>query len=325
MRAARNSSGQPSRRRARAGKHTAAAAALAALVAVLAACSGGGAESGASDGHPGFAAEEGAAADSAAETPASSPDLAGGAAGGGEAEEADREIITVGSASLVVDDPVAAAAEVVRLAEQAGGRVEARNEWRTGDGQTTNAWLRVRVPAASMTATVDALGEIGEVQHLDVSREDVTATGRDLDARIAALTTSTERLSELLARAENVEDLLGIERELSSRQADLDSLRAQRTALSDQVAMSTLHVDLRTRATAGVGPDGFLGGLAAGWDALGVAARAALVALGAALPWLVVAGVVALAVLGVRRRVRRRRTGSAVAGTPQPAAGDDAG
>lgn len=291
---------------------------MSALVVVLAACSGGGAESGGADGAGPAAdyAQSDAAPESAAEMPAGTPVLAGQEAGA----ETDREIITTGSASLVVDDPVASAAKVAALAEQAGGRVEARNEWRGSEGSTANAWLRLRVPAAAMSSTIDALAEIGTVQNVDLSRQDVTATGRDLDARIAALATSTDRLTELLARAENVEDLLGIERELSSRQAELDGLRAQRTALSDQVAMSTLEVSLHTQATAGVGPSGFLGGLAAGWEALVTFGRGALVVIGAVLPWLVVGGVIAASAVVVTRRARRRSNSPAAA----PATVEDA-
>lgn len=284
------------------------AVAASALVAVLAACSDVGAESGATD-----AAAPGA--EYALERPAAEQAPAGSPAMGGEVDAGqDREVITTGSASLVVDDPVAASAQVVALVESAGGRVEARNEWRGSDGDRSSAWLRLRLPAASVTSTIEAFGDVGTVQSVDLHREDVTATGRDLDARIAALTTSTDRLTELMARAENVEDLLGVERELSSRQAELDSLRAQRAALSEQVAMSTLDVRLETRLAAGVGPTGFLGGLAAGWEALVTAGRGTLVVLGALLPWLVVGSGVAVAAVIVTRKVRGR--GAPAAPTP---------
>ena len=291
--------------------------AVAALAVGLGACSGDGSRAenagsapAADSAAPGYTVSE----EALTEAPAAEAPVLGGET----AVAADREIITTGSAHLVVDDPVAAAAQVVALVERAGGHVEARNEWRGPDGERSSAWLRLRIPAANMTATVDALSDVGTVQSVDLSREDVTATGRDLDARIAALTTSTDRLTELLARAENVEDLLGIERELSSRQAELDGLRAQRAALSEQVAMSTLHVSLDTRVTAGVAPTGFAGGLSAGWGALATAGRGTLVVLGAMLPWLAVGGVVAVGALAVVRHLRRRRAASTGAPTATP-------
>ena len=53
----------------------------------------------------------------------------------------------------------------------------------------------------------------------------------DLDARIKALQTSVDRMTQLLAQATRIEDLLAIETQLSQRQAELDSLKAQRTWL----------------------------------------------------------------------------------------------
>ncbi len=287
----------------------------AASLLVLGACSGG-SESGAADSEMAVTSAGGGAPVAPQDMPASeaqSFSLAASDSAADGAADADREIITRGSATVVVTDPVDAAARVAALVEQAGGRVEARNEWRGSEGERSTAWLQVRVPADRMTSTIEALSELGTVQSVDVSREDVTATGRDLDARISALEASTERLTGLMSQAGNIEDLLRAERELSSRQAELDSLRSQRTALSDQVAMSTLHVTLQTRVTAGEPPAGFLGGLEAGWNALMTFGRGLLVAVGAALPWLVPAAVIAAVVLAV---VRRRRRSADVGGGP---------
>lgn len=54
-----------------------------------------------------------------------------------------------------------------------------------------------------------------------------------------------DRIRALLAQADTIGDVLAIESELASREADLDSLVARRTALRDQVTTSTLTVDLR--------------------------------------------------------------------------------
>lgn len=94
------------------------------------------------------------------------------------------------------------------------------------------------------------MGDLGEVLSLNVVAEDVTAQGADLDARIGALEVSITRLRQLLATAETTKDLIDIEAELTARQAELDSLVAQRAALSDQVAQSTLVVSVSPRSEA---------------------------------------------------------------------------
>lgn len=279
----------------------------AALALGLAGCTGPqGDTSGSSEGGsgsvvepaPGGATSGGGAADEGA---------GGGLVGATEPAE-DREVVTRGTATVVAADPVAAAQDLARMVEEAGGRVEQRDEQRATDGEPASARLTVRVPADRVTSTVEALGALGEVSDVSISKEDVTAAGRDLDARIAALETSTARLRELMGSAADTADLLAVEKELAGRQADLDALRAQRDALSDQVAMSTLEVWLTgADAAPAATRAGFTGGLAAGWAALVVTARTVLVVLGAALPWLAVAGVLALAGRGVARVVRARR------------------
>jgi hypothetical protein len=152
---------------------------------------------------------------------------------------------------------------------------------------------------------------------VSVSRSDVTATAVDLDARIAALQTSAARLQALMDGARTTEALLAAEEALSERQAKVESLQSQRALLADQVELSTLTVHLAPFGVAPAGgPDGFLSGLDTGWRSLVSALGAAVVVLGVVLPWVVVAGVVAAAVL-VPLRLARRRTAVAAAAPPQ--------
>ena len=88
------------------------------------------------------------------------------------------------------------------------------------------------------------MSALGTVESINVSAQDVTSQTVDLDARIAALTTSVDRLTTLLAQASRMEDLLAIETQLSQRQSEIDSLNQQRTWLADQVAMSSVTITL---------------------------------------------------------------------------------
>jgi hypothetical protein len=220
---------------------------------------------------------------------------------------AEREIITTGSVTVVADDPAVAADAVADLAESAGGRVESRRQSEPEGDARASAELTIRVPSTQTTATVDALDQVGEVRDLSIEAVDVTGTARDLDARVDALTTSVERLRTLMGDAATTADLLAAEQELTTRQAELESLQSQRAALTDQVSMSTLHVTLVQVAPAEqLAPGGFLGGLQNGWNALLATLNGLVVVLGALLPWLVVAGALLLVARWVLRRFRRR-------------------
>lgn len=320
-RSARGDVGTPARRLARA---LLAAAVGGTLAVSLAACSGGGAgESGASDGGSADAARsEGfAEGDAAAD--------AAGAVGLAESPEqaVDRELVTTGNATLAVDDPFDAAEQIADLVEQAGGRVEARDERAATADEPGSASMTLRIPADRVSATLDALDELGEVQDRHVETIDVTGTAQDLDARIAALRTSTDRLRELMADADRTSDLIEIEAELSTRQAELDSRVSERNRLSDEVAMSTLHVEIVAESSpaAQAQPGGFLGGLSAGWSALVTTFNVVVLVLGAIIPWLALAGVVLLVVVTVRKQIAKRRPAGPTlleTATPAPAPAD---
>lgn len=275
------------------------AASAAALVALLlAGCSGGGSTA-EYDGGPALEApvapEGGSAEDFAADASA----------------EAERSVITTGWIQLTVDDPVASAAEAVRLTEEADGRVDSRTESPGTDTQPAHASLTLRIPADRLDDVVAELRELGRVDQVSMNASDVTQQRQDLDARIEALTASVDRLRELLASAATTTDLIAIESELTTRQAELDSLTQQRDQLVDQVEYSTVTLELVTEGVAPTaGPDDFWSGLTAGWDALVAFLSAALVALGVALPWIglmvLLAAIVVAIVLAATAPGRRR-------------------
>lgn len=232
----------------------------------------------------------------------------------------DRSVITTGWLALTVDDPVDSASEVAALVDRAGGRVESRSETPGTETQQARATLVVRIPADDFDEVLADLRELGEVSSVQLDASDVTQERQDLDARIAALQASVDRLLALLADASDTADLIAIESELTTRQAELDSLTAQRDWLADQVDYSTLTVELLSEGVAPeAGPDDFWSGVAAGWDALVRFASGLLVVAGVLLPWLGVAlvlggiatGIALLAVRGRRRGPHAApRTGS---------------
>src|SRR5690625_951191 len=293
--------------------------ALAALV-LLAGCAGAGSDSSSDTVHPQMA-------------PAGYTDTA--QAGDAQAEydgaaRADvdiqaREVITTAEVTMTVPDPAEGAGDVVQLAESAGGRVDQRSvrsedETRIEEMPPPGAWLRVRVPANGLEAFLEDLQDVGEVLEVAQSAEDVTQTVRELDARIEALQTSTDRLLEIMAEATDSADLIAAEEALSQRQAELESLQSQRTYLSDQVSMSTVTVHLRADYAPTIEPGGFTGGLQAGWHALITFVSGALAVAGMLVPWLpVIALPLALIYWVVRRRRRARAATPPAAATPHAA------
>ena len=233
----------------------------------------------------------------------------------------DRSVITTGTISITVDDPIEQAGEAAALAEAAGGRVDNRAETPGTDTQPASASLVLRIPADELDAVVEQLRGLGQVNSVSLNASDVTQQQQDLDARITALRASVDRLLALLADADTTADLIAIESELSSRQAELDSLTQQRDWLADQVDYSTISLDLLSEGVAPeAAPDDFWGGLVTGWNALLGFLSWIAVAAGVLLPWFGALLVIAAIITGVVLLATRRRRHPADAASAGPAA-----
>ena len=224
---------------------------------------------------------------------ATADDAGGDAALQEEVAPADaREVITTGSVDVTVDDPSDVAERLAAWVEAASGRVDERGGTDADEGHAS-AYLTVRLPSTQVSKAITQLGTYGDVGTVDIQNNDVTAQGQDLDARIKALEISIDRLQKILAGADSSAEVVRAEDALTQRQEQLESLQAQRKSLSDQVALSTLHVQLEQEGSASsVSPGGFKGGLTKGWDAMVDTVNGIVSLAGVLLPWIAVALVV---------------------------------
>lgn len=299
-------------------------------LALLAGCSGG-APVGGSDS-TGAKPETGQQADRgtsdgdesvAGGVPDSVPPEAGGGTGADELPEiapADatlaEQIVRSGDVTVDVDDITSAANRITALVAAAGGSIG--SEQRYGDPADGSADIVVRVPPDSFGGLLEAISELGEEQSRSIAALDVSTVVADVDARVASLQGSVDRLRSLAAQAISVSDLITIESELTARQSELESLQAQQRALADQVSLATLSVRLTASGDPEVGESGFLASLGDGWNALLGAGRGLLSIVGLLLPWLVVVALIAVPVLLVVGRRRPRAVAPAPAASPGP-------
>lgn len=224
--------------------------------------------------------------------------------------QVQRDIVKTATISVTADDLPTAADRASALATEAGGRVDGRTEYGGSAVDRARITLTLRVPADKLDGVIDGLKGLGTVESLDMQAEDVTSQRVDLDARIKALQTSVDRLLAIMRDARDPSALIEAESALSQRQADLDSLRAQRAALGEQISYSTVTVDLVAGATGGPAPEqyrGFLGQMERGWDALVDTGSNLLLLVGLLLPWAGAAVVGLALVFGLYRLVRARR------------------
>ena len=212
-------------------------------------------------------------------------------------EDAKRDVVKTASMTVTVGDTSTAADKAAVIAEDAKGRVDSRTEDAGSGRGRAETSVVLRVPAAELDSVVRELKTLGTVQRAETRAEDVTAQRVDLDARIKALQTSVDRLLAIMRDAKDSEALIQAEQALSQRQAELDSLRAQRDQLGDQIALSTIDVTFVAEQIGGPDPQqyqGFFGQIHRGWDALVTAVGNVFLLFGLMLPWLGALAVVGL-------------------------------
>ena len=301
-------------------------AAVLALLLVLAGCS-------ASSGEDSDSSRAGADLDSALDGPSveqMDSEMADDAAlgdGGEDGSAADGPAAAPGSVTtedapmmvrrvelkVLVEDVAAAATQARATVSGAGGWVQSeevvpRTETRPGHGS-----LVLRVPTSDLDGIITSLDELGEVTFSRSTAEDVTAEYRDVEARVATLEAGADRLRDLIADAPSVESIASLERELTSREAELDSLKARMKVLEADVSRSTITLHLAEESDdlqvlGGENETGFLAGLRAGWEAFVSSVTVLLTAAGAMLPFLALAALVGIPLLLWRRRRTRART-----------------
>ncbi len=309
---------RPTRRVTRPLTTAVAAIAVAAGLTALAGCSTGGADS--------QGADSADSAGSAVETPATAQGGDQSGAGGEALRDTgttvpdapavlpavqDRKLARQANIALTVADVDAAAAKVRAIAAAARGMVlsEAISSEPESPDLGGFSTITISVPTGALDETLDRLAAVGEVHSRNTSTEDVTAQYVDTESRVKTMQASVERVRALMGEATRLADIVSLEAELSRRQADLESLQTQLAALEDAVELAPIEVALSTDETALEDRDddtGFLAGLAAGWDAFTTSVTVLLTALGALLPFAVLAALVGVPlVVWLRRRGTR--------------------
>ncbi len=152
------------------------------------------------------------------------------------------DLVRTGTFSLQVEDVDASLTTLTNVMKSQGGYIS--GSYRYTDTSTPYLTVTFRVPAASFDAAVLALRAEGEVLSEQISTYEVTMQLVDLEARLRNLRASEAALLELMTRATTVSDVLSVQTQLTAVRSDIESYDAQRAALADQVAMTTISVTI---------------------------------------------------------------------------------
>ena len=303
------------------------------MTVLMAACSTSGSDSGSDADSPttSFDSESGGGAGGTGSAPGEAPNAAsrdlagaddtGSSPGSAGTPQMERAVISSGTVSLSSKDVAETRQQVQRIVDAQGGDITEENTETDDEGDTSYSRFVIRVPSPRFSEAMSALEQVDGVVASNRGSEDVTTQVIDNDVRVRAQEASLKRVELLLAEATSLKNLIWIESQLTTRQAELDSLKSQQSWLTDQTSLSTITVDIskkkaKVEKSDDETPAGFLTGLRGGMKALGGTFAAVATIVGALLPFAVVALVVGVPVWLVVRRRRVARPLPAPAETP---------
>lgn len=210
-----------------------------------------------------------------------------------------RSVVKTGAVSVAVEHPLDIAPDLAAIALKAGGYVQDSNSSPASQYQGESAFATLRVPADKLNSVTEEVLALGSFVSSSQSETDVTLQLTDVEARIASLTTSIDRLTSLMTNATNTTDLLAAESALTQRQGELESLVGQRDYLANQVDLATLSVSVIQTSDAAPTSQSFWDGLSRGWQSVINVGSVLVVALGFLLPWLLILAGIALVSGGI--------------------------
>ena len=209
---------------------------------------------------------------------------------------------------------------------QLQGYVEYRDVYHGGSYSNygnRNASLTVRIPVELVDEFTAKVSGVSNVTSSSENLENITLTYVATESRILALETEQTRLLELLAKAENMSDLLEIEARLTDVRYELENYTTQLRKYDNQVDYATIHLNLREVQTlTPQAKDGIWKRISSGFmenlRGLGTFLENFLVWFLASLPWLIpLGGIVTGVILLIRRRRRKKNNMKADPQVPQ--------
>ena len=161
----------------------------------------------------------------------------------------ERLIIRNGSISMVVEDTRAAQQSVEEMVAEMAGEgayVVSSEEYGGVEGGSPHVGMTIRVPATRFDEAMDRLADLAiEVTSRTESGQDVTEEYVDLGTRLESLEAARERLLEIMQETRTTKDLLEAERQLTGREAQIESLKGRMQYLAQSAQLAGIRIELQ--------------------------------------------------------------------------------
>ena len=143
-----------------------------------------------------------------------------------------KKIIFSSSLTLTVKNMDSTSAAIIAITNKYQGYVK--------EISTSSATIRIRT--AAMDSAMINLESLGRVDQKHFSGQDVTEDYSDYEIRLDNATKARDRYLELLAKAENVQAALLVEKELERLNGEIELMKGKMNRIDHLVAYSTITV-----------------------------------------------------------------------------------
>ncbi len=161
------------------------------------------------------------------------------------------QLIKTAAIRLTVTDIDVAIAKLRQILNQQQGDIYNFDDYRGGSGDRRRVNLTLKVPQQNLDKTLEAVSQMGNVISTQVSSEDVTDQIVDTDARLKNLRRQEAMTQQLMERSGSIKDVLAVSQQLSQVREQIERLDAQVTSLKNQVAYSTINLQMEAAIAGG--------------------------------------------------------------------------
>jgi hypothetical protein len=127
--------------------------------------------------------------------------------------------------------------KVIDVAESLGGHIAGRKDQS----------VQIKVPSASFREAMTKIEAIGGVVGRSVTADDVSEEFHDLEVRLGNLRATRTRLQDFLGKANGIQDMLTVERELERVALEIDRMEGRLEFLRTRASMSVISVALTAK------------------------------------------------------------------------------
>lgn len=161
-----------------------------------------------------------------------------------------QKVIYTGEVRGRVDHVSKAVDHVAQIAKQQEAYITTSDSYHSDDGKTHRVTYRIPQPKLQTF-----LGQIKPLfldePSISLKASDVTEEYVDLESRLKAKEAVRNRLYDLMKQAKATSDLLTISQQLDQVETELEQIKGRKNYLNNQIAYSTLEIELTEKATPG--------------------------------------------------------------------------